>query len=80
MKHSLLMTNTATATAKIANLFAQLSTEKLIESWELTDTNNDPNISTVRGWLMDEMERRNPEAFNTWMEADPHATARSFFV
>ena len=74
------MTNTATATAKIANLFAQLSTEKLIESWELTDTNNDPNISTVRGWLMDEMESRNPEAFNNWMEADPHATARSFFL
>jgi len=74
------MTNTATATAKIANLFAQLSTEKLIESWELTDTNKDPNISTVRGWLMDEMEIRNPEAFNTWMEADPHATARSFFL
>ena len=74
------MTNTATATAKIANLFAQLSTAKLIESWELTDTNNDPNISTVRGWLMDEMESRNPEAFNAWMEADPHATARSFFL
>jgi hypothetical protein len=74
------MTNTATATAKIANLFAQLSTAKLIESWELTDTNNDPNISTVRGWLMDEMESRNPEAFNIWMEADPHATARSFFL
>jgi len=74
------MTNTSTATAKIANLFAQLSTEKLIESWELTDTNKDPNISTVRGWLMDEMERRNPEAFQNWMEADPHATARSFFL
>ena len=74
------MTNTATATAKIANLFAQLSTEKLIESWELTDTNKDPNISTVRGWLMDELESRNPEAFNTWMEADPHATARSCFL
>jgi len=26
------------------------------------------------------MEIRNPEAFNTWMEADPHATARSFFL
>ena len=74
------MTNTATATAKIASLFAQLSIEKLIESWELTGTNKDPNISTVRGWLMDEMESRNPEAFNSWMEADPHATARSFFL
>ena len=74
------MTTTATATAKIANLFSQLSTEKLIESWELTDTNNDANISTVRGWIMDEMEKRNPEAFNDWMEADAHAKARSFFL
>lgn len=74
------MTTTATATAKIANLFAQLSTAKLIESWELTDTNNDSNIPTVRGWIMDEMESRNPEAFNAWMEADAHAQARAFFL
>ena len=74
------MTTTATATAKIAKIFAQLSTEKLIESWELTDTNKDDNISTVRGWIMDEMERRNPEAFEAWMEADAHAKARQFFL
>ena len=74
------MTITATATAKIAKIFAQLSTEKLIESWELTDTNKDDNISTVRGWIMDEMKRRNPEAFEAWMEADAHAKARQFFL
>ena len=22
----------------------------------------------VRGWMMDEFERRNPEGFNAWME------------
>ena len=71
---------TTTATAKIANLFSQLSTEKLIESWELTAANTAANISTVRGWIMDEMEKRNPEAFNAWMEADAHAQARAFFL
>jgi len=30
----------------------------------------DNNIFTVRGWLMDEIERRNPEAYDAWIESD----------
>jgi hypothetical protein len=30
----------------------------------------DPNLPTVRGWLMDEIERRYPEAFEKWMDSD----------
>jgi hypothetical protein len=32
--------------------------------------NVDPNMFTVRGWLMDEIERRNPEAFEKWIDSD----------
>lgn len=37
------------------------SLEKLLDLWELTDKMNGPQVPTVRGWLMDEIERRNPD-------------------
>ena len=43
------------------------STERLLDLWEMTTTNSDHNIPAVRGWLMDEIERRFPEAFEKWM-------------
>lgn len=45
-------------------------TERLIEQWELTTHNNDPNIPTVRGWLMDEISFRYPKEFLLWLEGD----------
>ena len=30
----------------------------------------DTNIYTVRGWLMAELERRNPEAFDAWLDSE----------
>lgn len=42
----------------------------LLDEWELTTNSNDPEIATVRGWLMDELESRNPEAFNAWLDQD----------
>ena len=42
----------------------------LLDQWELTTNINDPEIATVRGWLMDELESRNPEAFNAWLDQD----------
>ena len=42
----------------------------LLDEWELTTKINDPAIATVRGWLMDELESRNPEAFNAWLDQD----------
>lgn len=42
----------------------------LLEEWELTSKISDPEIATVRGWLMDELESRNPEAFNAWLDQD----------
>ena len=42
----------------------------LLDEWELTTNIRKPEIATVRGWLMDELESRNPEAFNAWLEQD----------
>ena len=42
----------------------------LIDEWELTTTVSDPAISEVRGWLMDEIERREPKGFNAWLEQE----------
>ena len=48
----------------------KLPLEKLCDIWECTETINTPEIPTVRGWLMDEMERRNPKGFNSWLDQD----------
>lgn len=44
------------------------STERLLDLWEMTTTNSDHNIPAVRGWLMDEIKRRFPEAFEKWLD------------
>lgn len=47
------------------------STKKLIELWEATNkAPMTPELPTVRGWLMDEIERREPRGFNAWLEQD----------
>lgn len=49
-------------------LLSNATLGELLDEWGLTTDNNDPEISTVRGWLMDEFENRNPEAFNKWLD------------
>ena len=46
----------------------QMSLSRLLDLWELTETNNDKNIYVVRGWLMDEIESRNPAGFDAWLD------------
>lgn len=52
------------------NLIGSLATSQLLDQWESTSDIADPNIPTVRGWLMDELEKRFPEQFDTWMDSD----------
>ena len=60
-----------TKSEKIARkAIASESTEKLIELWELTTDNNSPEAPIVRGWLMDELEKRNPAGFEAWLDGD----------
>lgn len=46
-----------------------MKTERILDLWELTTEIQDPYISTVRGWLMDELEERNPEGFECWLDS-----------
>lgn len=63
------MTNAAeTAT----NIVAKMTTLQIVDAFETCD---DP---TVRGWLMDELEARNPEAFDAWLEAYTDSPRRFF--
>lgn len=52
------------------NLIAGLTTSQILDQWESTSDIADPNIPTVRGWLMDELEKRFPEQFDAWMDSD----------
>ena len=63
-------TTTNPAAAKAAALIKAMTTRQLIDTFIVSDTNDDPNVYTVRGWIMDELERRNPEAFDAWLESD----------
>ena len=47
-----------------------MSLSQLLDLWELTESNTDKNVFTVRGWLMDETERRNPAGFDAWLDQD----------
>lgn len=52
-----------------ASLMA-MSLGKLVELFEATTNVKDPMIATVRGWLMDAIEAKNPEGFDAWLESE----------
>jgi hypothetical protein len=56
------------AEQKARELISKQTTEELLTQWELTNIMNDEHIPTVRGWLMDELEKRNPEAFEKFLD------------
>lgn len=51
-------------------LLNNMTLEQLVEQFEATEHREDKLIYTVRGWLMDEIERRNPEGFSEWLDSD----------
>lgn len=57
------------AEKKAREIISKQPLEALLDQWELTSIMNDKNIPTVRGWLMEEFENRNPEAFNNWLDS-----------
>lgn len=59
-----------TAEMKARKMISNLSLNTLLDQWELTSIVNDEHIPTVRGWLMDELEKRNPEAFDRWLDSE----------
>jgi len=65
-----------TAAEKARVFLAARDTRDLIHDLEMSGIMFDSNpakfehMPTVRGWILDELERRNPEAFNAWLEQD----------
>ena len=55
---------------KAREMISNLTLPELLDEWELTTNVKDTNIYTVRGWLMDELANRNPEAFDKWLESE----------
>lgn len=62
---------------KAAEMLKNRTTTQLIDDLILTgkqmdatrDAEKRTNLATVRGWIMDELEERNPEAYDTWIES-----------
>ncbi len=59
-----------TAQLKMNGLVESMTIKMLCEAFELTNGNKDAAIPTVRGAIMDELEARDPEAFDRWMDSD----------
>lgn len=61
---------------------AARTTEQLVMDWELTEVlPMTPELPIVRGWIMDEFQRRNPEAYDAWCDDDDLAASpRRFFL
>ena len=68
-----------TAEMKARQMISKRTTEQLVNDFELTDNINDVNISSVRGWIMDELESRDSEVFEKWIDAYADSP-REFFL
>lgn len=55
---------------KARELMANQTLADLLDEWELTSKMEGEEVPTLRGWLMNEIESRNPEAFNAWLDQD----------
>lgn len=67
---------------KARNMLKGRTTAQLLEDWEETERAPmpmTPELALVRGWIMDELEARDPEAFETWLEQNT-ASPREWFA
>ncbi len=73
---------------KAAAMMKGRTTSQLIEDLILAghmmdgtkDTEQFTNLATVRGWIMDELEERNPEAYGAWIDSyDEDEALRSYY-
>lgn len=72
------MTLEATPAAAKARLSAR-KTADLIRDFELTEAMPmTAELPIIRGWIMDELESRNPNAFWAWIDSD-NDSPRAFF-
>lgn len=67
---------------KVKALMASRSLADLIGDFEATEGAKKMTVelSTVRGWIMDELERRDEEAFWRWIDEGYSESPRRFFL
>lgn len=68
-----------TAEQRARKLIASRTMEQLITNFEITETLNGSEVPMVRGWIMDELEKRDPEAFDKWLDSYVDSP-RKFFL
>lgn len=63
---------------KLTNKIKSLSTKQLIEIFE-TLTNKTDEELIVREYIMDELENRDAEAFDNWLDDETDGDPRKYF-
>lgn len=59
------------AEKKARSMLSRLSLEQLIKEFDMTEGMPASfELSMVRGWIMDELEKRNPTAYDKWLDMD----------
>ena len=53
--------------------------EDIIRDFELTEHINNPEMPMIRGWYMDELENRDAEAFDKWLDSKEESP-RKFYL
>ena len=62
---------TKNAEKKARSMLSRLSLEQLIKEFDMTeDMPASFELSMVRGWIMDELEKRFPDQFDKWLDSD----------
>lgn len=66
---------------KVKALMASRSMEDLVKDFEVTeDMQISCELAEVRGWIMDELERRDEEAFWRWIDEGYSESPRKYFL
>ena len=70
------------AKTALLNRIATRSTEQLCYDFAATEGLDitDPAVPMVRGWLMNELEQRDADAFDTWVFSDADMPHRFYGV
>ena len=72
MKHS--------SETKALGMIATRTIEQLVADWEELDKKKvTEDVATVRGWLMEEFERRSGPAFDAWIDSKEDSP-RKFYL
>lgn len=68
-----------TAEKKARDLIASRTTEELVRDFEMTEYLNTSEAPMIRGWMMDELKKRDAKAFDKWIDS-LYDSPRAFYL